>query len=70
MEEPEEHYPERLGDALKPIEGQRKEGTDEPPAILRQLDIFGTDPEWLWHFEAPFRDPADAEPAPEAKERK
>jgi hypothetical protein len=68
MEEPEEHYPERLGDALKPIEGQRTEGTDEPPKILRQLDIFGPDPEW--HFEALLRDPADAEPAPKAKERK
>jgi hypothetical protein len=67
MEEPEEHYPERLGDALKPIEGQRKEGTDEPPVILRQLDIFGPDPEC---FEALLRDPANAEPAPKAKERK
>ena len=70
MEEPEEHYPERLGDALKPIEGQRTEGTDEPPApegaplvVVGTIEIWDGDPIQLWG-------PANAEPDPKAKERK
>jgi len=65
----EEHYPERLGDALKPIEGQRTEGTDEPPKIHRQIEMWDGDDLRLYS-EVLFRDPADAEPAPKAKERK
>jgi hypothetical protein len=76
MEEPEEHYPERLGDALKPIEGQRKEGGDEGGFVQGELFAVRRDPlifacdESQRRIEELGRDLADAEPAPKARKRK